>query len=162
MPQLDPSSYVSQFFWMLVCFCCLWALLSMFVIPKIADIVERRKRKIDEYIQKADVLNRQAKESLDKYHAVLEQAEKTSQEEMQKGRDELSRYLRDAETNLSQRLNKKIADNEFTLAKEKKDTMQQIETIAVDLAYEIIKKLGFNNIRKQDVSALAVRDKSHE
>ena len=54
MPQLDTSSYFSQLFWMLVCFCCLWALLSTFVIPKIADAMEQRKRKIDEYIQKAD------------------------------------------------------------------------------------------------------------
>ncbi len=162
MPQLDPSSYISQFFWMLVCFCTLWALLSFFVIPKIADITEQRKRKIDEYIQKADALNKQAKESLEKYHAVLMQAEQTSQAEMQKGKDELNRYLHNAEADLSQRLNKKIADNEFTLAKEKKDTLQQIETIAVDLAYEIVQKLGFSQISKEDVSMQALKGKTHE
>ena len=162
MPQLDPSSYISQIFWLLVCFCSLWGLLSVFVIPKIADAIEQRKRKIDEYIQKANALNQRAKESLDKYHAVLEQAEQTSKEEMQKGKDELQRYLQNAEADLSKRLNKKIADNEFTLAKEKKDTMQQIESIAVDLAYEIVQKLGFNKISKKDVSSLAVKGKAHE
>ena len=162
MPQLDPSSYVSQIFWMLVCFCSLWALLSIFVIPKIADVIEQRKRKIDEYIQKADTFNKKAKESLDKYHAILEQAEQTSQAEMQKGRDELKQYLQNAESSLTQKLNKKIADNEFTLAKEKKDTMQQIETIAVDLAYEIVQKLGFKKISKKDVSLLTAKEKAHE
>ncbi len=162
MPQLDPSSYVSQIFWLLVCFCCLWALLSTFVIPKIADVIEQRKRKIDEYIQKADTLNQRAKESLDKYHAVLTEAEQTSQAEMQKGRDELNRYLQEAETNLSRKLNKKIADNEFTLAKEKKDTMQQIEAIAADLAYEIVQKLGFEKISRKDISTLSAKDKPHE
>jgi len=162
MPQLDPSSYFSQLFWMLVCFCCLWALLSTFVIPKIADVMEQRKRKIDEYIQKADALNQQAKESIDKYHAILNEAEQTSQAEIQKGRDELQKYLKNTEADLSKKLNRKIADNEFTLAKEKKDTMQQIETIAVDLAYEIVQKLGFNQISKKDVSALAIKDKAHE
>ena len=153
MPQLDTSSYISQIFWLLVCFCSLWGLLSVFVIPKIADIVEQRKRKIDEYIQKANALNQQAKDSLDKYHAVLEQAEQTSKEEMQKGRDELQRYLQNAEADLSKRLNKKIAE---------KDTMQQIETIAVDLAYEIVQKLGFKKISKNDVSTLALKEKVHE
>lgn len=162
MPQLDPSSYASQIFWMLVCFCCLWVLLSVFVIPKIADVIEQRKRKIDEYIQKADAFNKKAKESLDKYHAVLEQAEQTSQAELQKGRDELKQYLQNAESTLSQKLNKKIADNEFTLAKEKKDTMQQIENIAVDLAYEIVQKLGFKKISKSDVSMLTAKEKAHE
>ena len=162
MPQLDPSSYFSQIFWMLVCFCTLWALLSMFVIPKIADVMEQRKRKIDDYIQKADAFNQLAKESLDKYHEILTEAEQTSQAEMQKGRDELQRYLHSAEADLSKKLNRKIADSEFTLAKEKKDTMQQIENIAVDLAFEIVQKLGFKQISRKDVSALAIKDRTHE
>lgn len=162
MPQLDPSSYVSQLFWMLICFCGLWWLLATFVVPKIADIIEQRKRKIDEYIQKADALNQRAKESLDKYHAILNEAEQTSHAEMQKGRDELQRYLHNAEADLSKKLNRKIADSEFTLAKEKKDTMLQIENIAVDLAFEIVQKLGFKKIKRQDVSALAVKDRAHE
>ncbi len=124
--------------------------------------MEQRKRKIDEYIQKADALNQQAKESIDKYHAILNEAEQTSQAEIQKGRDELQKYLKNTEADLSKKLNRKIADNEFTLAKEKKDTMQQIETIAVDLAYEIVQKLGFKQISRKDVSALAVKEKAHE
>ena len=161
MPQLDPSSYVSQIFWLLVCFCSLWGLLSVFVIPKIADIIEQRKRKIDEYVQKADALNLQAKTSLEKYHDTLAEAEKTSQQEVAKGKQELKEYLQKAESDLTKNLNKKIADNEFALATEKRETLQQIEFIAQDLAYEIVKKLGFNNISKSDIAQTALRDKSH-
>ena len=162
MPQLDPSSYVSQIFWLLVCFCSLWGLLSVFVIPKIADIIEQRKRKIDEYVQKADALNLQAKTSLEKYHDTLAEAEKTSQQEVAKGKQELKEYLQKAESDLTKNLNKKIADNEFALATEKRETLQQIEFIAQDLAYEIVKKLGFKNIRKSDIAQTALRGKSHE
>lgn len=162
MPQLDPSSYVSQIFWLLVCFCSLWGLLSVFVIPKIADIIEQRKRKIDEYVQKADALNLQAKTSLEKYHDTLAEAEKTSQQEVTKGKQELKEYLQKAESDLTKNLNKKIADNEFALATEKRETLQQIEFIAQDLAYEIVKKLGFKNISKSDIAQIALRGKSHE
>ena len=108
MPQLDPSSYVSQIFWLLVCFCSLWGLLSVFVIPKIADIIEQRKRKIDEYVQKADALNLQAKTSLEKYHDTLAEAEKTSQQEVAKGNQELKEDLQTAASDLTKNLNKKI------------------------------------------------------
>lgn len=161
MPQLDPSSYVSQLFWLLITFCFLWFLLGVFVMPKITDVIERRKRKIDEYVQKADALNLQAKASLERYHDTLEEAEKTSQQEIAHGKKELKEYLQNAETNLAKELNQKIADNEFTLATEKRETLQQIESMAQDLAYDIVRKLGFSKISKADIAQIALKDKFH-
>ena len=40
MPQLDLSTYASQAFWMVLCFSLLWLLLSIFITPKIADVLE--------------------------------------------------------------------------------------------------------------------------
>ena len=57
MPQLDFSMYASQGLWMIGFFCLLWAMLAIFVTPKIADIQEQRKRKIHEYVRKAEQLN---------------------------------------------------------------------------------------------------------
>jgi len=161
MPQLDPSSYISQVFWLLTSFCLLWFLLAVFVMPKIADVVEQRKRKIDEYIQKADALNLQAKASLERYQDTLAEAEKSARQEIDTGKKELKEYLQNAESDLAGELNKKIADNEFTLATEKRETLQQIDAIAQDLAYEIVQKLGFSKISKADIAQVAVKDKAH-
>lgn len=161
LPQLDSSTYVSQAFWLLFCFCLLWLMLAVFVTPKIANIIEQRKRKINEYVRKAEKLNEQAKAALDKYQKTLEQAEKKAEQEMAKERTDLKNYLQDTESKMSERLNKKIADNEFELAKEKKNTLQQIEGIAEELAFEIVRKLGFSSISRQDIAAVAQKDKSH-
>lgn len=159
MPQLDLSSYISQAFWLLLSFCALWFLLSVFIVPKLADVIERRKRKIDDYLQKAEVLNGKAKESLDKYHKTLSLAESQAQQEIQRGKDELKAYLQKTESELSATLNKKIADNEFMLATEKTNTLQQIEVIAQDLAYQIVQKLGFTAISRQDIAETATKGK---
>ena len=161
LPQLDLSTYSTQIFWMLLCFSLLWILMSVFVTPKIADVVEQRKRKINEYIQKADKLNNQAKEALDRYNETMAQAEKKAEQEIEKERSELKTYLKDTEDNMSAQLNKKIADNEFNLAKEKKNTLMQIETIAEDLAFEIVQKLGFSAISRQNISEIAHKDKTN-
>lgn len=161
MPQLDLSSYISQAFWLLLSFCSLWFLLSVFIVPKLADVVERRKRKIDEYLQKAEALNAQAQKSLEKYHETLSLAESQAQQEIQRGKDELKAYLQKTESDLSATLNKKIADNEFMLATEKTNTLQQIEVIAQDLAYQIVQKLGFANISRQDIAETAQKGKSN-
>lgn len=161
LPQLDLSTYSSQIFWLLLCFCLLWFMMSVFVTPKIADVIEQRKRKINEYIKKADNLNSQAKLALDNYHETLSQAEKKAEQEIAKEQKELKDYLKNTESKMSAELNKKIADNEFILAKEKKNTLQQIEVIAEDLAFDIVRKLGFSGITRQDIAKVSQKDKAN-
>ena len=76
MPQLDISTYISQAFWVILCFCFLWFFLAVFITPKIADIQEQRKRKIYDYLQKAENLNNQAKLVLENYQNSLDSAKK--------------------------------------------------------------------------------------
>ena len=161
LPQLDLSTYSSQIFWLLLCFCLLWFMMSVFVTPKIADVVEQRKRKINEYIKKADSLNSQAKLALDNYNETLAQAEKKAEQEIAKEQNELKDYLKNTENKMSAELNKKIADNEFILAKEKKNTLQQIESIAEDLAFDVVQKLGFSAITRQDIAKVSQKDKAN-
>lgn len=161
LPQLDLSSYASQTFWLLLCFGLLWFLMATFVTPKIADVLEQRKRKINEYVKKADKLNTQAKETLDKYNLTLSQAKKNAEQEIEKERAELKEFLKNAENKMSSQLNKKIGDNEFNLAKEKKNTLLKIEDMSVDLALEIVHKLGFSKISRQDIAEIAQKDKSN-
>ena len=161
LPQLDLSTYSSQIFWLLLCFCLLWLMVSVFITPKIADVVEQRKRKINEYIKKADSLNSQAKLALDNYNETLAQAEKKAEQEIAKEQNKLKDYLKNTENKMSAELNKKIADNEFILAKEKKNTLQQIESIAEDLAFDIVQKLGFSAITRQDIAKVSQKDKAN-
>ena len=61
MPQLDTSTFTSQLFWLVVCFFSMMFIMSKFIIPKIADIMEQRQRKIDGYLNKAADLKEQAR-----------------------------------------------------------------------------------------------------
>ena len=58
MPQLDTSTFTSQLFWLVVCFFSMMFIMSKFIIPKIADIMEQRQRKIDGYLNKAALRNK--------------------------------------------------------------------------------------------------------
>ncbi len=155
MPQLDFATYLSQAFWLIVCFCFLWAVLANFITPKIADIQEQRKRKIDDFIQKADKLNKQAQKSLDKYNKALNEAKNVAEKQIEAGKSELKNYLDEAERKSAIKLGKKIADSELLVAKEKKETMQHIEIIAQDLSFDIVQKLGFSHISKQDIANIS-------
>lgn len=159
MPQLELSSYFSQMFWLLLTFCALWFVVSVFIMPKLTDITEQRRRKIDEYLQSAEALNAKAQSSLEKYNETISLAEKQAAEEKTKAKEKLKASLQKAESDMTAELNKKLADNEFLLATEKNNTLQQIEIIAQDLAYQIVQKLGFSNIKRQDIADVAQKGK---
>ena len=157
MPQLDLSTYASQAFWMVLCFSLLWLLLSIFITPKIADVLEQRKRKIDDYIRKAEKLNQQAKASLEKYEQTLNEAKAKAAADIAANQKESAAFLAEEERLLNERLDKQIADSEFKLAKEKKETMQQIQNLSQNLAFDIVQKLGFAQITENDVEAVAAQ-----
>lgn len=157
MPQLDLSTFASQAFWMVVCFSLLWILVSVFVTPKITDVLEQRKRKIDDYIRKAEKLNQQAKTSLEKYEQALNEAKIKASADIAANQKESAAFLAAEEKMLNERLNKQIADSEFKLATEKKETLQQIESLSQNLAFEIVQKLGFTQISKEDIANAAAQ-----
>ena len=161
MPQLDWSTYLSQAFWLLVCFCALWILLANLVTPKLADVIEQRKRKINDYVEKAEQLNRQAQNSLLKYQQTLAEAQAQAQKQLDIGRAELKAKLDAKAAKMTKEINQKIADSELDLATEKQETLQQIEAISQDLAYHIVQKLGFNNISKKDIALIALEEKDN-
>ena len=155
MPQLDLSTFASQAFWMVLCFSLLWILLSIFITPKITDVLEQRKRKIDDYIRKAEKLNQQAKTSLEKYEQALNEAKMKAAADIAESQKESAAFLALEAKLLNERLNKEIADSEFKLATEKKETLQQIESLSQNLAFDIVQKLGFTQISKKDIADAA-------
>ena len=161
MPQLDWSTFMSQAFWLVVFFCLLWGILAFNIMPKLADVIEQRKRKIADYVQKADTFNAAAKDSLNKYNETLASAKIQAEKQLSDGKAEIKKQLDTANRKMTAQLNQKIADNEFLLAAEKKETLLQIESISQDLAYSILQKLGFNNISKKDVEQVALKEREN-
>ena len=160
MPQLDFSMYASQGLWMIGFFCLLWAMLAIFVTPKIADIQEQRKRKIHGYVRTAEQLNQKAQSSLEKYENTISEAKKKAKADMQAHQTEVQKHLKESEIEMTAKLNQQIASSEFLLAKEKQETMQQIEQIAEDAALEIVRKLGFKEISFVDIEKIAKKENS--
>ena len=69
MPQLDPSSYTSQTFWLIISFIILFLFINSLFIPKIINIRDEREKKIKKYITDAENINNEAsmiKEKIDK------------------------------------------------------------------------------------------------
>ena len=79
MPQLDPSTFGSKLFWLLVCFGALYLVLSFIVIPRISNTLAARAETLEGNLAEAEKLRGQAETALKAYEDAL--AEARSREE---------------------------------------------------------------------------------
>ncbi len=146
MPQLEISTYLSQFFWLITSFLSLWLVMAWVIIPKIEEVMEQRRRKIDDFVQKAEKINKQALISLEKYEKALKKAKVNAQTAIDKNKRELEQVIATRHLEIEELLNKKIADTEFMLAKERRETLVAIDEVSVNVAEQILNKLGIENV----------------
>ena len=157
MPQLDTSTFTSQLFWLVVCFFSMMFIMSKFIIPKIADIMEQRQRKIDGYLNKAADLKEQAEAALRKYQNALAAATEKADKSLADTKDEMNRLISDKQSELEARLQKKIKEGEKEINAGKGEALKQIKAVSEDLALDVIKKIGISGIKASDIKA-AIKD----
>lgn len=157
MPQLDTSSFTSQLFWLVICFFSMMFIMSKFIIPKIADIMEQRQRKIDSYLNKAADLKQQAESALQKYQDALAQATENANKSLADTKDEMNKLINDKQSELEGRLQKKIKEGETEINVSKEQALKQIKAISEELALDVVKKIGITGIKTPDIKA-AIKD----
>ena len=162
MPQIDASTFVSQAFWLVLCFCTLWALLSLFIMPKLAYIKEQRKRKINEYLFKAEALKTQAQQAIDTYNKIIGDAQSAAEDSLTRGTAELTAHLQETAEAMRKKISQKMARQEAELAEEKANTEQQIEFVAQNLALNIVHKLGFSGINQADIAKISTKEAAND
>ena len=141
MPQLEISTYLTQIFWVLLTFICFWLVMDRFIIPGIAETIDARKRKYDDYLLKAERVNKKALASLRRYEETLAAAKE----------DELKNMIAEREEDINRQLKEKIAESEAQLLKDKEAAMSKIEEISQAAAYAVIQKLGLETVTAEDI-----------
>ena len=154
MPQLDPSSFTSQIFWLLICFFAMMFIMSTFIIPKIADITQQRASKIDGYLNKAEQLQAKTQKAIDKYETALKEASDKAALELENTKTELDKLISKKQAELDKKLQKKIKAGEEEINNEKLSALKEIKNISAALSMEILGKLDISDIKLTEVKKM--------
>ena len=119
MPQLDFSVFPSQFFWLVINFGLMLFIMSKFIIPKTAEMINLRKEKIDGDLQKAAEIKQQVEATIEKYNEALRKANSKANISLQKTRDELNETITRRQSDISAKLNAEIEAGEERIASSK-------------------------------------------
>ena len=142
MPQLDFSTFPNQIFWLVVFCVILFAIVKLFIIPRMEDIFANRRKIIDGNIAKAEEIRIRVSE-----------IERQIEDELQKAKSQCDEIMNISGNNIKEQMAAALEESKMTttqLIKEAEGRLKElragseaaIEKISEELASEIIKKLS--------------------
>lgn len=142
MPQLDFSTYSSQLFWLFVSFAVLYVVMARVGLPRMASVLEERRLTIDSDLQAAEDAKRQADSVMNTYRDALGEADRRAKAAVA---GSVERAQNDANAKLaalSTELDKQIETAQAAIDQAKAGARASVQTIATDVAADLLAKLG--------------------
>ncbi len=135
MPQIQQiNTYLSQIFWLVVCFAVLFFFLRNVALPKVSEVLETRRRKIEGDLEKAAALKAEAEAILAQYQKAMGESRERAQALLRQASEDAQKRAQAAQDTLGHRLAAEVKQAEGRIALARKDALANIERVAADLA----------------------------
>jgi F-type H+-transporting ATPase subunit b len=141
MPQLDPSVWPTQLLWLAITFIALYLVIWRVALPRIADVLEARQRKLDDDLKKATVLKEEAETILAEYEKMRADAQASAHDVLQKAQDQMKAEAERQHAEASSRLAKQTEEAEARIAEAKSAALASLEGTVNEVVAAATEKL---------------------
>jgi F-type H+-transporting ATPase subunit b len=142
MPQLDPSTFDNQIFWLLVSLAAIFLILTRVALPRISATLALRRGTMSSDLAAAESLRAQAREAQAAYDKALADARAEAGRIGAETRATIQAQL-DAElAQADARIEAKSAEAALALRQIEAEAARTVETVARDAARAILEALG--------------------
>jgi len=141
MPQLDPASWPTQIIWLAITFIALYLIVWRIALPRIADVLEARQRKLDDDLKKATALKEEAETILAEYEKMRAEAQAAAHEALQKAQAEMKAEAERQNNATAARLNQQTEEAEARIAAAKTAAVTSLEGTVSEVVAAATEKL---------------------
>jgi F-type H+-transporting ATPase subunit b len=141
MPQLNPESFPSQLFWLAVTFVILYVLMAWIGLPRLANVIEARRRRREEDLARAAEMQAEAEAANQEFQRVMAEARAQAQAVLKETSDRLAAEAAERQRALAEALAEQIEEAERRIAATKQQALAEIRGIAVDVGGSVVEKL---------------------
>jgi F-type H+-transporting ATPase subunit b len=142
MPQLeDIGSFLPQVFWLVVTFIALFLIMWKIAVPRIANSLEARQKRIEDFLDRAADAKKEAEETLAAYERAMQKARAEAQAMIGEASKKISDEAEAREAELTERLNRKFAESDAEIKQAIDGAMDNVREIAIDVAAEALARL---------------------
>ncbi|MGQ4275287.1 F0F1 ATP synthase subunit B [Terrihabitans sp. B22-R8] len=141
-PPFESTYFASQILWLAITFGLLYFLLSRFVLPRIASVLEVRSDRIATDLAEAQRLRNDTDAAIASYEASLAAARSSAQKIANEARAEVDAEAAIKRKAIEAELAERLAQSEARIAETKAQALVNVRTIAVDAASAIVAQLS--------------------
>ena len=149
-PPLDPSTFAPQLFWLAVSFGALYLILSRVALPRVSEVIEERRDRIQRDLDSAERLKDETEKALTGYEKALADARGNASNIAREERETLNADVAAEQAKVEDQITAKLADAEARIAATKSKALQSINVIAADTAVAIVSKLIGEEVSTND------------
>ena len=153
MPQLDPTYWASQAFWLILIFTILYISISKFYLPKIKDNLDNRENKIKEDLENASKFKEQSEAKFKEYESILENAKKEVTKILVESKKNLDNDIQSKKVLIEKEIENEIIKAQKEILDLKKNSISSIQNIAENIASKIIENLSGDKLNESSVKA---------
>ncbi len=141
MPQLDPAVWPTQLIWLAITFIALYLVIWRIALPRIADVLEARQRKLDDDLKKATALKEEAETILAEYEKMRADAQASAHSVLQKAQDEMKAEAERQNSEVAAKLAKQTDEAEARIAEAKTAALSSLEGTVNEVVAAATEKL---------------------
>ena len=153
MPQLDPTYWASQGFWLILIFTLLYLALSKLFIPKIKNSIDDRENRIKDDLDEAQKLKEVAEAKLKEYEISIENAKKDVQKILFESKNKLNSEIQNKKKTFKKEIETEIENAEKEIESFKKDSLESISKISEEITSKIIENISGEPMNQSSVKA---------
>ena len=156
MPQLDPTYWASQAFWLILIFTLLYLTLSKIFIPKIKESIDDRENKIKDDLDEAQKLKLIAEEKLKEYETTIENAKKEVLKVIFDSKNQLSSEIQSKKKGIEKEIEKELKNAEKEIEILKRDSLTNISIISEEMASKVVEQVSGEPLNQSSVKAAVI------
>ena len=153
MPQLDPTYWASQAFWLILIFTILYISISKFYLPKIKNNLDNRENKIKEDLDAANRFKDLSELKLKEYEKILENSKKEVIKIHFDSKNKLDKDIQTKKDLMDKEIEAEIIKAQKDIVELKKNSITDIQNISKDLASNIIESISGDKLNESSIKA---------
>jgi len=153
MPQLDPTYWASQAFWLILTFTVLYISIAKLYLPKIKNNLDDRENKIKDDLDAANKFKDLSELKLKEYEKISENSKKEVIKILLESKNKLDKDIQTKKDVMDKEIETEITKAQQEINELKKNSILDIQNISKDLASNIIENISGDKLNESSIKA---------
>ena len=142
MPQLETATFLPQLVWLLITFALLYLLMAKVALPRVAAVIDERKRRLDQDLAEAARLKRETEKAIAEYEQALATARAKAQAIAGEARTQIAADSAAMRSKVEAEIAGQTKTAEGRIAAAKQQALASLTSVAAGAAADVVARLS--------------------